>query len=554
MCGGSFAAMPTRYALSRRRTAIALAAVTAVVAATTVSASPASADKSNTLTVVGTSDVFDSNLIQSVIKPGFEAAYPGITLNYVSLGTGAAIAYAEAGNASALLVHAPSLENQFVAAGYSSKPAGDALFWGDYVLLGPQSDPVGIATKAPHDIAKAFELVAAAGAKHEANFVSRGGTPGTTVQEHAIWGLTKTVKTCTVSTANGGGESPSKTTGDCPASISYPNWYHATGLTQGPNIVNADACNYSGGNCYVLTDRGTYNYLQSTGAAQNLKIVTRNNSATARGGIALLVNSFHAYSVNPDAFPDTVKINKAGALDFLHWVTSPAGQTAVGQYLNGTNDPPFIPDASPRITATAPPATLIGHGSVTIKGTLSNVVPGTAILADQPVALYGTDDATPPVTTQIATTMTNSAGKYSFTFAPKQSRTYTVETPELTQVEYPLLSPPFSDRLAPSSTVAGSTQMVGLPQITRATPMSGALKLAGTTAPARPDANGKLTLYATKDGGSEMVIGTMPLSAGGTDFTKVFPIASGNYTYRVAYSDDPYIAQGFSAPGTVTVP
>src|SRR6476661_9650985 len=77
--------------------------------------SPATADDSSTVTVVGTSDVFDSNLVQSVLKPGFEAAYPQYHLNYVSKGTGAAIAYAEAGTASGLLVHAASLENQFVA-------------------------------------------------------------------------------------------------------------------------------------------------------------------------------------------------------------------------------------------------------------------------------------------------------------------------------------------------------------------------------------------------------------------------------------------------------
>src|SRR5262249_39616422 len=144
------------------------------------------ADDANTLTVVGTSDVFDSNLVQAVLKPGFEAYESShgksVMLNYVSKGTGAAITYAEAGTARALLVHAPSLRNQFVDAGYWLEPYGRAIFYGDYVLLGPASDPAGVMANGSHDIVKAFQDIAAAGADGDANFVSRGGTPGTTVQ------------------------------------------------------------------------------------------------------------------------------------------------------------------------------------------------------------------------------------------------------------------------------------------------------------------------------------------------------------------------------------
>jgi tungstate transport system substrate-binding protein len=265
---------------ARRRVALRVTVLAAVlglaVPALAVSRGPAQAGHASTLTVVGTSDVFDANLVQSVLKPGFEAAHPQYKLNYVSKGTGAAIAFAEAGTASALLVHAASLENQFVAQGYSAEQYGRAIFWGDYVLIGPSSDPAGVLTNAPHDIVAAFQRVAAAGAAGTANFVSRGGTPGTTVREHAIWALTSGVTTCTVSDANGAGTSPSTTTGACPSNTSFPSWYHATGLTQGPNIVNGDACNYSGGSCYLFTDRGTFTYLQSTGAiGNNLKVLTR---------------------------------------------------------------------------------------------------------------------------------------------------------------------------------------------------------------------------------------------------------------------------------------
>src|SRR5262245_55920896 len=264
-------------------TGAALVLVAALVPGLT---SPANADDSSTLTVVGTSDVFDSNLVQTVIKPGFEAAHPGITLNYVSKGTGAAITFAEAGTASALLVHAASLENHFVGQGYSLEPFGRAIFWGDYVLLGPPSDPAGVMSgSSSENIVQAFQKIAAAGAAGHANFVSRGGTPGTTVQEHQIWALTSGVPTCQVDPdSNGGGAQPSSDTGACPSlDADPPAWYHATGLTQSPNIQAGDVCNFPTGgsgdanNCYVFTDRGTFNFLESSGGVSTLQVVVDNN-------------------------------------------------------------------------------------------------------------------------------------------------------------------------------------------------------------------------------------------------------------------------------------
>lgn len=445
--------------LSRRSSALALATFVAASSALAVTASPALADNEKTLTVVGTSDVFDSNLVQSVIKPGFEAANPGITLNYVSRGTGAAIAYAEAGSASALIVHAASLENQFVDQGYSLEQYGRAIFWGDYVLLGPQSDPAGVLTGGTaNDIVGAFEKVAAAGAAGNANFVSRGGTPGTTVQEHLLWALSDGVPTCTVSDLNGGGTAPSTTTGDCPTTPTNPDWYHTTGLTQGPNIQNADACNYTGGNCYVFTDRGTYQYLKSQGSiTSNLRIVTRNNAAGAPGGTTALVNSFHAYGINSAKFAGNpnVKINTTGARKFLSWITSPAAQSAIGAYLandTASGGAPFIPDAAPRITTTTLPGSVAAGSSFTLTAAVRNVVPGTPALVNKTVSLLFTPSAAGAATTTIATAKTNSLGKVVFTVRPTETGKYSISTKLITQIEDDSLTPPFGDLLVPTTT------------------------------------------------------------------------------------------------------
>ena len=379
-------------------------------------------DSAHTLTVVGTSDVYDSNLVQDVIKPGFEAAHPGLTLNYVSKGSGAAIEYAEAGTASVLLVHAASLENQFVADGYSAEPFGRAVFWGDYVLLGPKDDPAGVLQGSNGDIVGAFEKIAAAGEAGTADFVSRGGNPGTTVAEHKIWDQTTGISTCDVSEDDGGYVSPSTTTGACGTTIAYPDWYHATGLTQGPNIVNADACNYGRGlDCYVLTDRGTFDYLESTGALSNLQIVVR--------GSSLLVNSFHAYAVNADKFGADAGLNPVGATAFLDWLTSPEGQQAVGGHLNQAADPPFLPSASPTIAWQRTPGPL--------RGVLTNPVPGTPPLAGVKLTVTLSD--------RTVTVTTGADG--GFAIPGPWTGPVTVKVPAITQIENDTLDPVFGDLL-----------------------------------------------------------------------------------------------------------
>ncbi|MDM4762870.1 substrate-binding domain-containing protein [Galbitalea sp. SE-J8] len=438
---------------SARRLAGAVGLAFAVLASQVLALPAAQAADRTPLIVVGTSDVYDSNLVQDVIEPEFEAAYPQYDLQYVSKGTGAAIEFAQAGSADALLVHAASLENQFVAEGYSQEGYGRAIFWGDYVLLGPANDPAGVLTSAPHDIATAFERIAAAGEAGTANFVSRGGTPGTTVQEHAIWSLTSGQRLCTMSDANGGGTSPSTTSGACPNTISYPSWYHATGLTQAPNIVNADVCNYSGGGCYVFTDRGTFNYLQSQNSIHTLGIVTRDNADSARGTSTALVNSFHAYAISAS----TRSVNTAGAVTFLNWITSAPAQSSIGAYLGAGGDAPFIPSAAPIVTASAPPSSVVRGGAITVTGTLKNATPGTPALADKTVTLTGvslsTPDAAPAV---VASTRTDATGAYSIAYSPSKDLRYAIAVPSISQVENASLSPVFGDVLAAATTSLGT--------------------------------------------------------------------------------------------------
>ncbi len=348
-----FLSMPSaghKPTLLARVLAIAVAALFSIAL---LAPAIANADTSSTLTVVGTSDVSDSGLIPNVIEPMFHTAYPQFTFKYVGSATGAAIQNAESGTGgpSALIVHAASLENQFVAGGYSyDNQYGHAIFINDFVLAGPTADPAGVGTNAANNIAQAMADIATAGASSKATFLTRGGTTtasGTTVEEHKLWALLdssglkpSSLVLCNVSTADGGGMSPisstvQSTSGQpCPDSgtvdgTDAPSWYFInSGANQAANVIATNACTdgTSGPNtCYTLTDRGTFDYLASgtdpAGSIKNLKVVTRDNSASAPGGAYELINYFHVYIISPSKPGESV--NLSAAQDFVNFLTSP---------------------------------------------------------------------------------------------------------------------------------------------------------------------------------------------------------------------------------------
>ena len=534
----------------------------AIVAAAFLALAPAvaRADDARTVTVVGTSDVADSGLVQGVLEPGFEHAFPQYDLQYVSLGTGPAITFAEAGTASGLLVHAASLENQFVAQGFSNEPFGRAIFYGDYVLAGTKSDPAGVLTNAPHDIVTAFERIAQAGsdANRGVHFVSRGGTPGTTVQEHLIWSLITPpagVNLCTLSDASGGGMAPSIATGSCPNGPPrhQPAWYHTTGLTQGPNVTAADACNFAHPTtptafCYVMTDRGTFNFVQSGGAGKNLKIVVRDNSPTARGGGNLLVNSFHAYAIKPAKFASdpNVHINVAGATAFLNWVTSPAAQAAVRTWLSSAGDPPFLPDAAPAITSSAVPATVTAGTPVTIAGSIRNVVPGTPVLNGVPVTVSSPGHV-------LGTTTTDARGNYRLSFTPVRNASYTVSTGQIAKIENATLSPVFGDLLHPGAHGAGTTIVQSTIHVAGITTRYRRATVTGTVAPSQ-HAHGVVTVLGRRAGSSGAFKSLGTSNVAGSAFSATGRLAPGRWEIEARFDDPGQVAGAISPAQSVRVP
>lgn len=531
-----------------------LLAALAVCASFALAPAAASADTASTLTVVGTSDVSDSGLVPNLIMPEFQAAFPQFHFSYVGSATLAAIKSAETGSggASVLIVHAASLENQFVASGFSLEPYGRAIFRNDFVLAGPSSDPAGVKVDGTHNVVQAFADIAAAGINGggtpKVTFYSRSGGPGTTVEEHAIWQQVGQLPNrpaglalCTVGTNNGGGEAPivpnvvadgatcpggTAATATSPTGANIPSWYLSQNLGQGPNVVATNACTsgQSGANsCYVLTDRGTFDYLTSgtdpgiTGIP-NLSILSSDNDASAPGGADELINYFHAYIVNPAAPNETV--NVPAAQDFLNFLTSPSLQSQLASYLPVTagdpGGPPFVADASPFLTASGIPSSIAAGTPITVSGNLTNAEPGYPALAGQPVTI---DEIVGGLPVPVAGGNTDANGHYSIQFSARSSGAYQASTGQISQIENASLNPVFGDLLSPAATTPVTMTVQSPPA---ATPTPTPLPLPVTpplpgAPPGLPSSSVSLKTLTIKNGAltATGVVGPAPTASSG---------------------------------------
>ena len=369
----------------------AIAVVALATVATLAWSSAASADD---IRVQSTTDTVDAGLVEGLLRPAYLAAQPGDTLQYTAVGTGKALDNARAGLADVVITHAPTLEAQFVAEGFSLENAGRAIFYSDYVIVGPTSDPAGVANVAAHDAIGAFEAIASAGAAGNATFVSRGDNSGTNVQEQLMWGLTTTVEKAIASNA---GTATDRFEPGAGSPIVYPAWYVKTNKGQAASLQDASVCDtttFPNGGCYTIVDRGTFNRLVNNGTITNMKVVSERNTANVRGGRDLLINPFSVYIVNPQkmaalALPAP---NVAAATRFVNFLVSPGFQNAVDTFPN-TTDPAFRQDAFPEISLTQPiPASASAGATIALSLHVANRQPGAPVVSGMPIQLQQSTD------------------------------------------------------------------------------------------------------------------------------------------------------------------
>ncbi|MBI1731629.1 MAG: substrate-binding domain-containing protein [Gammaproteobacteria bacterium] len=228
--------------------------------------------------------------------PGFRDR-TGIEVRVIAVGTGQALKLGENGDADVLLVHDRAGEMKFVRQGYGVDRR--EVMYNDFILVGPQSDPAGIAGST--DAVDAVGTIAAAGAP----FVSRADDSGTHRAELRLWDEARV----NVRAVSG-------------------TWYKELGAGMGATLNTA-----AGLGAYTMTDRATW-----------LSFRNRADLVLHTQGDRRLFNQYATILVNPGRHKH---VKAAEARAFMDYLVSAEGQRAIGAYRIG-GEALFFPNAGGR--------------------------------------------------------------------------------------------------------------------------------------------------------------------------------------------------------------
>ena len=246
-------------------------------------ACPSSAADQPPLLLGVTTSTDNSGLLDHLLQAFGESH--SLEIRAVTAGTGAILNMASRGDVSAVLVHSPADEADFVEGGYGIDRL--VVMHNRFVIVGPGADPAGIEDEA--DAVAAFAAIARRGAL----FLSRGDDSGTHKAERRLW------KAADV---------------DMGAEPSRQAWYRESGSGQGATLniaVNLGA--------YCLTDEATWATFQNRGDLVTL--FDRDEP--------MMTNVYSLILVNPERFP---KVNAAAATILADWLTSDHGRAAISSF------------------------------------------------------------------------------------------------------------------------------------------------------------------------------------------------------------------------------
>lgn len=250
-----------------------------------------------TIILATTTSTKDSGLLDAIL-PEFTAE-TGWEVDVVSVGSGEAMQMGMDGEADVLLVHSPASEAEYVANGHADEDGRMDVMYNDFVVVGPEEDPAGVAENAGDDAIAAFEAIM----ENEATFVSRADDSGTHKKELSIWEKAELT----------------------PAGA----WYveAAAGMGDVINMTNEKLG-------YTLADRATW---LNVGGDTDLKIVCEKDPS------GVLNNQYGVICVNPEK---NENINNEGAKAFQNWIVSEATQKLIGEYgVEEYGEALFIPNA-----------------------------------------------------------------------------------------------------------------------------------------------------------------------------------------------------------------
>ncbi|QBY06229.1 tungsten ABC transporter substrate-binding protein [Thalassotalea sp. HSM 43] len=214
----------------------------------------------------------------SYILPIFEQQ-SGYKVHVIATGSGNALRLARAGDVDVVMTHAPEAEKQFLAQGYGI--SARRFMENDFIIVGPDDDPAGIANVASPE--QAFQWIA----KQNALFISRGDDSGTEQKELQIWQRSG-------------------------VSNQFEN-YKAVGQGMGKTLMMADSMQ-----AYALSDRGTFITYRDK---LSLSIIYQ-------GGISL-ANPYQIILLNQQKYPE---LNHQGAKRLSDWLIGETGQQLINNY------------------------------------------------------------------------------------------------------------------------------------------------------------------------------------------------------------------------------
>jgi len=247
-------------------------------------------DRANTIRLATTTSTENSGLLNDLL-PRFKEA-TGYQVHVIAVGTGKALRMGRDGDVDVVLVHAPAAERKFVNEGFGEQRL--PVMFNDFVLVGPASDPAGLA--GANDLGNALRRIA----ETQSVFVSRGDDSGTHKKERSLWtqaGLTP-----------------------------EGAWYREAGQGMGKVLQIADEMN-----AYTLTDRGTW-----------LAYRDKSQLRIAYEGDEGLFNPYAIIEVSAKRYPD---LNHEGAKALILWIRGTDGQQAIAAFRK-SGEQLFTPSAN----------------------------------------------------------------------------------------------------------------------------------------------------------------------------------------------------------------
>jgi tungstate transport system substrate-binding protein len=233
------------------------------------------------LMIASTTSLYDTGLLDE-IADNYRASR-GTNLYFLALGTGQSLEHARRGDADAVLVHSPQLENLFLAKGAGG--ARKIIAYNFFAIVGPTDDPAGIENMSP---LAALQKIA----QENWTWVSRGDNSGTHTKEKSLW----------------------KSAGIQLTQIQGRSWYleSGTGMGQTLMIANERAA-------YTIADMGTY-LKYANNDLIDLKIFVEQGRE--------LLNVYSVMAVNPENRPSV----NFGAVQFIEFLVSENGQRLIGDF------------------------------------------------------------------------------------------------------------------------------------------------------------------------------------------------------------------------------